>query len=121
MFTLRPLLYGILAHFLQGSHNGGRQFTGARQEPMLRSHTRFYVHVIKTQSQFHNRRFVCKIKIWKFISKFKQKSNYLYTVEKYRGFFKVNNFSQDALHTLPTFEGKNTLEAQGFSKTAIVS
>ncbi|XP_027053602.1 lisH domain-containing protein FOPNL-like [Pocillopora damicornis] len=35
-----PLLYGILAHFLQGSHNEGRQFTGARQEPMLRSHTR---------------------------------------------------------------------------------
>ena len=40
MFTVRPLLYGILAHFLQGSHNEGRQFTGARQEPMLRSHTR---------------------------------------------------------------------------------
>ena len=42
MFTLRPLLYGILAHFLQGSHNEGRQFTGALhlQEPMLRSHTR---------------------------------------------------------------------------------
>lgn len=35
-----PLLYGILTHFLQGGHNEGRQFRGARHEAMLRPHTR---------------------------------------------------------------------------------
>ncbi|KAL9985747.1 hypothetical protein ACROYT_G008188 [Oculina patagonica] len=35
-----PLLYGILAHFLQGSHIDGRRMRGLRDEPLLKPHSR---------------------------------------------------------------------------------
>ena len=41
----RPLLYGILAHFLQGGHNEGRRLRGLRDESLLRPHSRGIIHM----------------------------------------------------------------------------
>jgi len=35
-----PLLYGILAHFLQGGHKEGRRLGGPRDDSVLRPHSR---------------------------------------------------------------------------------
>ncbi|KAJ7393795.1 Centrosomal protein 20 [Desmophyllum pertusum] len=35
-----PLLYGVLAHFLQGGHSEGRRLRGLRDESLLRPHSR---------------------------------------------------------------------------------
>ena len=36
LFSCRPLLYGILAHFLQGGHSDGRRLRGLKDESLLR-------------------------------------------------------------------------------------